>query len=70
MKRVQMQLTMTVTYTREDDQPLTDGQVRQLRRNLEYIPQHAAGIGALTDDAGEAVVDSFDYHVTNPKEIA
>lgn len=57
MKEVGMVLTVALTFSKVDDSPLTEAEVAQLRRNVEYLPQHAVSIGAFTDDVSDVAVD-------------
>ncbi len=59
MKRVTMILKLRVTYSKGDDTQITEEELGQLERNLDYIPQYLAGNGALTDDAFDVIVDQW-----------
>lgn len=70
MKRVSMTLTVDVAYTKDDDTDFTEAELWQLRSNLDYLPQHAAGNGGFTDDASNVTVDMWSNYVTMPKTLA
>lgn len=63
MKTLTLQLTVTVTYSREDGEELSSAETQQLKDNLDYLPQYAAGNGVLTDEAFEVVVGKYNHEV-------
>lgn len=68
MNRVEMTLSMRVVYSKSDGTDITEEELAQLRRNLDYLPMDAAGRGALTSDAWEVEVDTYEHTVSLPQE--
>lgn len=63
MKHVTISLRINVSYSMGDGNDIPEAQLRQLHRNLDYLPEYAAGMGAFTEDT-ECVVDTWGSDVT------
>ena len=70
MKSIRINLVLAVDFSKGDGSDLTEEEVAQLRRNVDFIPQATASEGGFIAFAEECVVDRFDYQVSIPRVIA
>lgn len=62
-EELSMILSLRVTFEKEDGSGITAEEERQVRANMDYLPQYAASIGAFTLDALDVVVKTWDHEV-------
>lgn len=70
MKKAEFTLTLKVVYEREDGGEIGEQDMSTIRSNLDNIPRHAAGVGAITANLNGVVVDVWEHAVEGPKESA